>query len=258
MLPPPVLMAIAPLVKGYHWFGVPWLFTTTEPVVALTIDDAFGQDGGAEELAALLAQFPDHKVTFFVTGANNVDAATVDLFPGHEFQHHQMHDKNYLNVPMEEFVADFQATEAKIMEHSPKPRFYRGPELDISAEQLGYVMSKGYTPIAGLLFAGEWLNGRFPLSQVVGTLAHYAHAGSVIILHWPNPGCTGPDRSHEIAQIGAMLTQLSTKGLTSVGISDARLGVPTVPSLTANFGEIMSMMGAMGMDLDTLMAMIGR
>lgn len=185
---------------------------TEQPVVALTIDD--GPSPATPEILDLLAKY-GARATFFVIGDHlhqHPDLAHRLIAEGHEFGHHMMRDRASIELPPDEFRAEFREMDAVLDEWGGSRVFRPGSgwyddRMVEEAARLGYqtVLGSVYPFDAQLPFptAATWY------------IRQYLTPGAILVLH------DGPERGLRTAEIlRDLLPELRARGVRVVPVSE--------------------------------------
>jgi len=148
-------------------------------VVYVTIDD-----GPSEHTGDILAALRRHGVpaTFFITGSHVADAEALRriVAEGHALGNHLWTTRRASALTLEEFRADFDATQAVLRPVAPV-RLFR-PSSDFgTADQLRYVREQGLLPVMGTMYP---LDHRLGRPALLAGLARWLRIdGGILILH---------------------------------------------------------------------------
>lgn len=173
---------------GDFYPGVVFRVTTSERVVALTIDDAPHPD----VTPGILSELRRHgaRATFFIIGANA--AAHPDLLhairaDGHELANHLYTDRMSARLRDAEFTDELQRTDA-LIQPPDAPKWCRAGSGVLTARMVRRMQEHGYTPVAGTAYPVDLY------TSVKLTVLHFlrnVRPGAVLVLHDGGPGRTG-------------------------------------------------------------------
>ncbi|MEM8798267.1 MAG: polysaccharide deacetylase family protein [Pseudomonadota bacterium] len=192
---------------------VHYFVETTEPVVALTIDDA-PDPQTTDEIASVLAEHGALS-TFFITG-QFVDEAPMVLerlaAAGHQFGNHLMLDRPVICLSRERFAQDFESC-ANLLQPYGGARVFRPPSGVYRRYMIDFVASQGCLTVLG---------DAFPLDTHISSqklrmrlLRSMIEPGSIIVLH------DRAERGRRTAEtLSLLLSWLEETGLRPVLLSE--------------------------------------
>lgn len=205
---PVLAVAVARRTDSRVLFTVP----TTQPVVALTIDD--GPSAATEGILEVLRAY-NARATFFLIGDNTRDREPVArriVAEGHEVAHHMMKDEPSIRLPAERFREQFQEMHA-ILADLGGVRWFRPGSGWYDRSMVDEVERRGYRVVLGSVYpfdaqisAEPWLAGRILAS---------VEPGDVIVLH------DGERRGQRTARVlRTVLEELQQRGFRVVTVTE--------------------------------------
>lgn len=156
--------------------------TTTQKVVALTIDDGPHNKVTPEILAILRDKHV--KATFFVLGVN------VEKFPqilaqevtdGHEIGLHTYSHPLLTNLSKNRITEEFEKAEKVILPMVSKPTLFRPPGGSYNSQVLEVAHQRGYRAILWSIDTRDWSCP--PNPQIIDTIFKEIKPGSIILMH---------------------------------------------------------------------------
>lgn len=186
--------------------------TTSEPVVALTIDD--GPSTATAEILEVLAAH-DARATFFVVGDHvrkEPELARRMVAEGHELGHHMMFDEPSIDLPSETFRARFDEMDALLDELGGSVVF-RPASGWHDDRMIAEAAGRGYTTVLGSVYP---FDAQIPFASVsTWYMRQLVASGSVLVLH------DGPERGQRTADVlRALLPELRARGFRVVPVTE--------------------------------------
>lgn len=143
------LPRLAPRILARIFPGIIFQISAQERVVYLTIDDT-----PSSATPLILAVLSKHQVpaTFFIIGSWVEDEHRLSEIrdAGHQLGNHMWTTKPGGRLSLDEFRAQFDATEQRLRPFQPK--YFRPPSGSSTEEQLAYVRAQGLVPVLGTAF----------------------------------------------------------------------------------------------------------
>lgn len=197
---------------GDFYPGVAFRVTTSERVVALTIDDAPHPD----VTPGILRTLREHgaRATFFIIGANA--AAHPDLLAairaeGHELANHLYTDRMSARLPSGEFVDELTRTEA-LIQPLDSPKWCRAGSGVLTPRLTRLMREQGYTPVAGTAYPIDLY------TSVRLTVLHFlrnVRPGAILVLH-----DGGPARANSVRTLSLLLPRIHALGYRMVTLGE--------------------------------------
>jgi peptidoglycan/xylan/chitin deacetylase (PgdA/CDA1 family) len=133
------------------------------------------------------------KATFMVIGdliEGNEDILVKAINDGHELGNHQKHNKNYINLTINEFINDLEFTQTKIDElyntagKTQLLKIYRAPKgpFGINNEQQQIIKERNYIHVMGDIHSNDY-GFRNDIDYHYNYLLNNIKSGSIIIMH---------------------------------------------------------------------------
>lgn len=226
-----LLLAWVPGYAPVHWAARPSL-GTAGPTVALTIDDAVGEN--TTGVAALLDLLDEHKVpaTFFVIandaftfgpGRPKILKEMIDR--GHEIGNHGVEDAAMASLGAAEVEEALTLWEDRVRpavqtwpQRESDWKWFRPPQGMMSQIMAEVLTKRGYSIALGDVYSDDWLiqDTEYHARVIEGV----AMDGSVIILHAPDR----PTRMHTLDILREVIPYLHSRGYSFVRLSDLYRG----------------------------------
>jgi peptidoglycan/xylan/chitin deacetylase (PgdA/CDA1 family) len=171
----------------HRWPDVLWRVSTSEKLIALTIDD--GPSDHTDEIREILRE-NQAKATFFVIGGQvtgRQDILKNLVKDGHELGNHAMHDEPSRSLANTELVNQIQIVEKMVHDAyeaagtSKPPKYFRPGSGFFSDGMRKTVREMGYRLVLGSIYPHDpqipywWINARHILSML--------KPGGIIICH---------------------------------------------------------------------------
>jgi peptidoglycan/xylan/chitin deacetylase (PgdA/CDA1 family) len=201
----------------HRWPDVLWQVSTSQKIIALTIDDAPSEY--TREIAGLLADHDAH-ATFFVIGAQvpgNEDILKDLVRAGHELGNHAMRDEPSRALPERTLVEQIHDVEEMIQlvyegvdPGRPVPKYFRPGSGFFSDNMRAMAQRLGYRIVLGSIYPHDpqikaWkMNAAHILSMI--------KPGGIIICH--------DRRSWTLPMLQTVLPAIKAKGYRIVSISE--------------------------------------
>lgn len=187
---------------------------TSDPVVALTFDSAWG----TEDLADILKILEKHNApsTFFVTGdwaKKNPDAIKAIDAAGHEIANHGDSHKHMPQISREEMKQEIMGCHNEIKQLIGKDMtLFRAPYSDWNDEVVETAHSLGYMSINQSVDSLDWKD--YGVDSIIRTVCDHKNLenGSIILLH------NGATYTRDA--LDSMLTNLEKQGYSFILVSD--------------------------------------
>lgn len=186
---------------------------TTQPVVALTFDSAWG----TEDLDQILSILQKHHApaTFFVTGEwaeKYPEAITAIDKAGHEIANHGYSHKHMPQISQEEMITEIQKCHETVYHLIGKDMtLFRAPYSDWNSAVVNTARSLGYASINQSVDSLDWKD--YGIDHIIYTVCEHKNLenGSIILLH--NGAAYTKDA------LDVMLTKLEEQGYGFVKVS---------------------------------------
>lgn len=217
------LVALVPGYASVHIAGPP-RFAASGPRVALTFDDAVGQNStGTTQLLDLLAEH-GVQATFFVIandeytlGAGKPDILRRLADSGHEVGNHGLEDWSMVGDGEEAF-SEWERRVGPVLGHWPRQmgdrKWFRPPKARMSGGLAAAIGQQGYRSVLADVYSDDWLiqDTEFHV-RVIQSLVQ---DGSIIVLHVPDR----PHRMHTLEIVRQVIPFLSARGFAFVQLSE--------------------------------------
>lgn len=197
---------------GEFYPGVLFRVTTSERVVALTIDDAPHPDVTPGILRELRAH--GARATFFIIGrhaAAHPDLVQAIRAEGHELANHFYTDRMSARLSDAVLTDELTQTDA-LIQPLESPRWCRAGSGVLTARMVRLMQAHGYTPVAGTAYPVDlYTNLRL-------TVIHFlrnVRPGAVLVLH-----DGGPKRANNIRAIALLLPRIREMGYRIVTLGE--------------------------------------
>jgi peptidoglycan/xylan/chitin deacetylase (PgdA/CDA1 family) len=209
-------------VAGFYP-GIVFRVDTTEPVIALTIDDAPHPDVTPGILEVLRRH--NARATFFVIGEyaqrypDLVEAIRSD---GHELANHLFTDRMSAGLSDGEFVDELLRTDALIRPGDP-PRWCRAGSGVTTPRMVELMNEHGYTPVLGTAYPVDLYTTE---DLTIAQFMNNVRPGAILVLH-----DGGSDRGRTVGIISHLLPRLEEEGYRVATMTElSRLGPPVLES----------------------------
>ena len=205
--------------------------TTTAPLIkniALTFDDGpYGTS--TEKILDILKQENIH-ATFFVIGKNvekYPDIAKRIVAEGNLIENHSYdHFQDLPDVSTTTFENNIQDAETAIFETTGlKPKLFRPPYGNISAQMYGRLNNEGYKTVMWNVDAADWDYKNSPTKFVEMTIVNDARPNGIIVLHDGRDTQINYPRDNTINALSYIIEQLKSEGYSFVTV-DKIIGSP--------------------------------
>jgi len=188
-----------------------------KPVIALTFDDGPNTGNSVTILDALEER--GIVATYFVIGGN-INNETAEIMKrayelGCEYANHSWGWASMGRMEEEKIIESLTQTSDKIVEvlgEDARPRFFRAPNLDTTANMREVVKELGYPLMNGIL-GNDWEGSATPES-IYNLVVPKVQDGSIILLH------DGNSNDATAEGIGALLDALLEQGFQFVTLSE--------------------------------------
>ncbi|MDR2532688.1 MAG: polysaccharide deacetylase family protein [Oscillospiraceae bacterium] len=187
-----------------------------KPIVALTLDDGPNTTVSADILDALEER--GVVATYFVIGGN-INDQTAEIMRrayalGCEYANHSWGWESMGRMEAETIIKSTTRTSDKIAEilgEDARPRFFRAPNLNTSAEMLETVKELGY-PLMNGITGNDWTN--IDAEGIFDLIVPKVEDGSIILLH------DGTSNTATAEAIGDIIDALLEKGFQFVTLTE--------------------------------------
>ncbi|MCL2638570.1 MAG: polysaccharide deacetylase family protein [Oscillospiraceae bacterium] len=188
-----------------------------KPIIALTFDDGPNMTNAVLILDELEAR--GIVATYFVIGGN-INDQTAEVMRrayalGCEYANHSWSWGSMGAMDADDIIKSLTDTSDKIVEvlgEDARPKFFRAPNLNTSAEMLEVVKELGY-PLAQGILGNDW-EGSATAESIFNLVVPKVEDGSIILLH------DGGSNNATAEGIGAILDALLDEGFRFVTLTE--------------------------------------
>lgn len=208
--PPEWLLRCSTFAPRHVDFG----FSTTDRLVALTVDDGPSEDA-ADGLLDVLQQHGAH-ATFFpwsAAASGQPEFMRRLVSEGHELGNHLTGERACWDIPLEEFSQELLDADRVLREFGGPIRWFRPPGAMATSAQYREIVGWGYRPVLGNVYPYD---ARIPsVNFAFAFVLWNVRPGAVIVLH------DGPGRgARTVRLLQRLLPALGRRGYRIVTLTD--------------------------------------